>query len=108
MLKKLWVVAVMAVASGCASTSKAPAAADASSHGVMCPTCETVWTSAVTDQGLKTQRLSTGRKMVCPECDETAQAYLKDGKQVLHNCATCKVTPVEVKPATTSHPKGTH
>ena len=90
---------------GCASTNR-PAAASEASAGMMCPKCETVWVSKTTDQGLKTQRLAFDRKMICPECDEQARAYLEEGKTVLHNCPTCKVTPRVVAPVEPSFPKG--
>ena len=49
--------------------------------------------------------------MICPECDAMAQRHLTgDGKAMLHECPTCKVTPKRLSPApiTPSHPKGTH
>ena len=81
------------------------------SGGVMCPKCETVWVSEMVDQGTKIQRLAYDRKMICPECDAMATSQLTgDGKAMLHECPTCKVTPKRLSPApiTPSHPKGTH
>jgi Zn finger protein HypA/HybF involved in hydrogenase expression len=78
-------------------------------HGMLCPTCETVWVSDTVGQGTKVQRLVSEKRMTCPDCDRMAQAYMEGDKKVLHNCPTCKVTPRPVKrgPAPT-HPKGGH
>ena len=64
--------------------------------GMMCPGCETVW---VRDSKVpsKYNRMTSSKKMTCETCDTTAQAVLaKDGKVQLHNCPSCKVTPVLV------------
>ena len=79
------------------------------SHGVMCPKCETVWMSNVEGQGTKMQRFSSAKGMTCPDCDAMAKSYMDGGKMVLHDCPTCKVTPIEVtNPAAATHPHGTH
>lgn len=79
------------------------------SHELMCPKCETVWTSTLTDQGMKSQRLVSKSGMTCPTCDNMAAAYMKDGEKVLHDCPECKVTPVVLKPTTpTPMPRGPH
>lgn len=102
----------LAVLTGCASTSGGNGAtAKPSADGVAmsCPKCETVWVATSTSHGTKIQRFASEKKMTCPDCDEQAAAYLKDGKQVLHNCPMCKVAPTPLTPAVQpSHPKGTH
>jgi hypothetical protein len=74
--------------------------------GMTCPKCETVWVTQVTDQGLKTQRLASERKMTCPDCDTSATAALQEGKSTPHNCPTCQVTLTPVKPAKIASPRG--
>ena len=92
---------------GCAANSKDAAPVTHADHGVMCPTCETVWVTDTVGQGTKTQRLATEKQMTCPDCETMAQAYLEGDKTVLHNCPTCKVTPRPVtKGATPTHPRG--
>lgn len=76
------------------------------SHAVMCPKCETVWTTYDAPGG-KPNRMARKGAMECPECDKMATAYMKDGEKVLHNCPDCKVTPVEIK-KTSPNPKGGH
>jgi hypothetical protein len=100
---------------GCASTRGGSGGADAATTSagaaMSCPTCETVWVREVTGQGSKIQRFSSRKQMVCPDCDTSATAYLKDGQKVLHNCPQCKVTPTPLTPTPASppsHPKGTH
>lgn len=79
------------------------------SHDIMCSKCETVWTTTMTDQGMKSQRMSSKSGMTCPTCDAMAVAYMKDGEKVLHNCPECNVTPVALMPATpTPMPRGPH
>lgn len=98
------------VAAGCASGGKS-ASGEVASGGMMCPKCETVWVSKVVGQGTKVQRLAHDRKMTCPDCDAMAQSQLTgDGKVMLHDCPTCKVTPrpVSPDPRPLTHPKGTH
>ncbi len=75
------------------------------SHAMMCPKCETVWTKTDAPGG-KGQRLASKGAMKCPTCDKMAEAYMKDGSATLHNCPECKVTPVDV--ATPALPKGEH
>ena len=110
MLTKLFVIAGSLVASvalaGCASSGSKPSSPTALAEGMICPTCETVWVTQVVDQGTKTQRLSSTRQMSCPHCDATAEAYLKEGKKVLHDCPDCKATLVPVKPAQAASPRG--
>jgi len=97
------------VLSGCTSTNKETSGSAETSSGMMCPKCETVWITRVTDQGTKMQRLSSERSMTCPDCDAMAKAYLEEGKMVLHECPMCKVTPMKMAPAPQpTHPKGTH
>lgn len=90
---------------GCASNAR-PANDATVSAAMMCPKCETVWVRNVTGQGTKVQSFSSEKKMVCPDCDQTARAYLQGDKTVLHNCPMCKVTPQVVTPTEPSHPKG--
>jgi len=93
---------------GCA-TNKGPAPATHADHGMLCPTCETVWVTDTVGQGTKVQRLATEKRMTCPDCDRMATAYMQGDKKVLHDCPTCKVTPrpvTEGPPPT--HPKGGH
>ena len=102
---------VALVAAGCASGKGGNGNDALASGGMMCPKCETVWVSKVVGQGTKVQRLAYDRKMTCPECDAMAKSQLTgDGKVMLHECPTCKVTPrpVSPNPAPLSHPKGTH
>ena len=95
-------------AAGCASQRNG-AGADAHSHGIMCPKCETVWMSKLEGQGTKMQRLSSVKGMTCPDCDAMAKAYMEGDKMVLHDCPTCKVKPVEItRSAAGIHPRGTH
>jgi hypothetical protein len=104
------VSALPAVAAGCASANAGRSAPV--SAGMMCPKCETVWVSQVVGQGTKVQRMVSEREMTCPECDAMAVSQLTgDGKVILHDCPTCKVTPLLVtpKPAIApSHLQGTH
>jgi hypothetical protein len=67
-------------------------------HALMCPKCETVWTTHYVDQNTKTARMVSKRNMVCPTCDQMAEAYMKDGEKVLHECPDCKVTPIPLAP----------
>ena len=111
-LASVAVVSVLSVgAAGCASGNNGAPATASAAGGMMCPKCETVWVTRVVDQGTKVQRLASERDMTCPDCDKMAKSQLTgDGKVMLHECATCKVTPqrVTAKPSTPSHPKGTH
>jgi hypothetical protein len=100
---------VCAALSGCASTGEKGGSGSAASGGMMCPTCKTVWLFETVGQGTKMQRLATSPEMTCPTCDAMAAAYMKDGEKVVHNCETCKITPMALKPmAPSAHPKGTH
>ena len=96
------------VAAGCASgkDGTTPVAAG----GMMCPKCETVWVTKRVGTGTKVDRLVSERKMTCPDCDAMAQSQLtEDGKVMLHECPTCKVTPKAISPSQSpSHAKGTH
>ena len=103
--------------SGCASSATStPRPADVSKASIAttamsCPKCETVWVREMTTQGTKIQRFSSDKKMLCPDCDTTAAAYLDGDQKVLHNCAQCRVTPTPLAPVAApqpSHPKGTH
>jgi hypothetical protein len=102
---------VSVAAAGCASKGGGvPAGAEATA-GMMCPKCETVWVTRVVDQGTKVQRLASERDMTCPDCDQMAQSQLTaDGKLMLHECATCKVTPQRLtkKSHPLLHRKGTY
>jgi hypothetical protein len=99
---------------GCASTrggGETSTAAAGAGAAMSCPTCETVWVRDTSSQGTKIQRFASKKQMICPDCDASAAAYLKDGQQVLHNCPQCKVAPTPLAPASApqpSHPKGTH
>lgn len=97
------------LAAGCASSGDKGGSGSLVGGGIMCPTCQTVWTFDTVGQGTKMQRLSAKPGMICPDCDAMAAAYMKDGGKVLHNCETCKVTPAVLKPmAAPTHAKGTH
>lgn len=104
-------VGTMLFLAGCASTGSAATAADghAYAEGMMCPKCETVWVAEVTRQGTKVEHLRHRREMVCPDCDAMAQSQLlEDGKVMLHDCPSCKVTPVPltaVERRTYRHPR---
>lgn len=98
------------VAAGCASDGK-DSSGTAVSGGMMCPKCETVWVKKSVGHGPKIQRLAHERKMTCPDCDAMAKSQLTgDGKVMLHECPTCKVTPkpISLTSSPLSHPKGTH
>lgn len=69
-------------------------------QGMMCPKCETVW---LYDRAAQPPRyvttLTQSQVMMCPDCDAMAKSQLLgDGKVMLHECPTCKVTPVAVEP----------
>ena len=101
----------LAVLTGCASNSAGGnnAATKPSAVAMQCPKCETVWVATSTSHGTKIQRFASERKMTCPDCDQQAASYLKDGKQVLHDCPMCQVAPTPLTPAPQpSHPRGTH
>ena len=103
------VAAATGLLGGCASSDHSGHARHASSQGMMCPKCETVWIGPeIKGQGTKVQAYQWGREAVCPDCDVMAQAYFKDGEKVLHDCPTCKVKPRPATPYTPTHPKGTH
>ena len=94
---------------GCAANNKDVAPGLHADHGVLCPTCETVWITDTVGQGTKVQRLTTEKRMTCPDCNKMAQAYLEGDETVLHDCPTCKVAPRPViKGASPMHPKGGH
>lgn len=88
---------------GCVS-SRRIAAADEQTHayieGMMCPKCETVWVTERERRGPRNvTRLIYSREMTCPDCDAMAQSrLLEDGSVMLHECRTCKITPLPVKP----------
>ena len=107
-LAALSAVSIIPIAgAGCATANRGQT--PVASAGMMCPKCETVWVTKMVGQGTKIQRLASERNMTCPECDEMAKSQLTgDGKVMLHECPTCKVTPQRVKPTVISHPKGTH
>jgi hypothetical protein len=66
----------------------------------MCPKCETVWMQDATPSGPRVTRFQVKPEMACPECEKMANSQLMgDGKVMLHECPTCKVTLKEVKPA---------
>lgn len=104
--------AVAAQVGGCASSGDSDHGRHAAVPGMMCPKCETVWVGPhVSGQGTKVQAYQWGREAVCPDCDAMARAYVEDGRTVLHDCPTCRVTPQPVrpvKPPASSHPRGTH
>ena len=95
-------------AAGCVSGPTAMPTSGDTQSGMMCPKCETVWVHNLKGQGTKVQRLVSERAMVCPDCNEMAEAYFDKGQLVLHECPQCRVTPQVVKPSKPSHPKGTH
>lgn len=98
-----------AAVAGCASSGEKTASETHAHGGMYCPTCETVWTSHVTDIGMKTQRMVSKPGMTCPNCDAMAEAYFKNGMKVLHNCESCKVTPKVLTPSPEPiDPRGTH
>lgn len=71
------------------------------SHALMCAKCETMWVLATVGQGGRSERFASKREMTCPTCETMAASYMKDGDKVLHECPTCKVTPVVVQRAAT-------
>ena len=81
-------------------------------QGMTCPKCETVWVAPKPGPGAnpKIQAMQWGRETACPDCDAMAKAYFKDGEPVLHECPTCKVTPLPAKSVgqTPTRPQGTH
>ena len=106
-----FIVAAQVLASGCASHDSQATGSDGHARGMMCPKCETVWTSNVEGQGTKMQRLTTAKGMTCPDCDAMAKAYLEGDDLVLHDCPTCKVKPMPMTSssgAPSTHSKGTH
>ena len=105
------VALVCAAVSGCASdgSKDGSGSATAAGGGMVCPTCQTVWTFDTVGQGSKVQRLEAKPGMTCPDCDAMAVAYSKGEANPLHNCDMCKVTPTVLKPgAAPLHPRGTH
>ena len=100
-------VALMGIASACASKGHHDKSASAA---MMCPKCETVWVRESSTTGPKNITVwSSKSAMTCPECDAMARSQLlEDGKVMLHACPTCKVTPIRVDPSQSSHAKGTH
>jgi Zn finger protein HypA/HybF involved in hydrogenase expression len=99
-------VVVGVFGAGCAA-NKAEKPVTHAAHGVLCPTCETVWITDTVGQGTKVQRLVTEKRMTCPDCDRMAKAYLEGDRLVLHDCPTCKATPRPVvKGAPPTHLKG--
>jgi len=75
---------------GCASTSKPAAKADAG-HSVTCAKCEPAWVARTGDRGMKSQHVVYVKQMNCPTCDPAAKARIEQDQAVLHNCPTCKV-----------------
>ena len=61
----------------------------------MCPKCETVWVRERNRYGPRNViRLGYSRETTCPDCDAMARSrLLEDGKVMLHECPTCKITP---------------
>ena len=99
------------LASGCHSNggnSSATATAD-SGTGMYCPKCETVWIRTPSRTG-RVNLWRSDKKMTCPDCDAMAKSRLmEDGKVMLHECPTCKVTPQAISPADHAlHGKGPH
>lgn len=84
------------VVGGCSSTQGADTHAKV--DGMMCPKCETVWTVSRTPSGPRdVTALRKKPEMTCESCDATAKAVLlEDGSKQLHDCPTCKVTPVMI------------
>ena len=80
---------------GCSST---PSASSQSEMALMCPTCGTVWVGELKRQGARRRMYQMKPEMTCPTCDKMAKAYFDDGKQVLHDCPQCKVTPKVLTP----------
>lgn len=80
---------------GCSS---APPASDRSQMALACPTCDTVWVGELKRQGARRRVYQMKPEMTCPTCDKMAEAYFEDGKQVLHDCSQCKVTPKVLTP----------
>jgi hypothetical protein len=103
-------LAATLLVSGCAADNHAGQDRHSAVMGMTCPKCETTWVGPHATGGgsPKVQALHWGRQEVCPDCDATARAYLKDGQAVPHNCPTCGVTMVPATPYTPTHPKGTH
>ena len=97
------------VSAGCASKGSKNNNA-AAGAAMMCPKCETVWVREASVWGPHHVTTWTSKaNMTCPECDAMAKSQLMgDGKVMLHECPTCKVTPIRVDPAKATHPKGTH
>jgi uncharacterized C2H2 Zn-finger protein len=98
------VLGLSLLAGGCASKD-APAHQGHGAHTMagdemMCPKCETVWKQEIATNGGRSVTTMQGKSsMTCPECDAMAMSLLMgDGKVMLHECATCKVTPVMLKP----------
>ncbi|MCC6680233.1 MAG: hypothetical protein IT445_04950 [Phycisphaeraceae bacterium] len=91
------VLAGVLLAAGCASTSGGSTASKdmhSNMQGMMCPNCETVWVKDRSQPGSKIVSLRHKTQMTCPDCDAMATSQLmEDGKVMLHNCPTCKVTP---------------
>ena len=92
--------AAFAVLPGCGSTqtgdASAPTVAMDPDHAVVCPTCETIWITQPGPRGPRQlSRMNTSAKMTCPTCEEMASSkLLSDGDVQMHDCPTCKVTPM--------------
>ena len=101
-------LAVTVFVTGCSPT-KNVTTVDEQTHAytdsMMCPKCETVWARERDRHGAgQVTRISYSREMTCPDCDAMAQSQLlEDGKVMLHECPTCKVTPLPVKSKETRH-----
>ncbi len=81
---------------GCASTDSSSTASKemhSNMQGMMCPKCETVWIRDRSQPGSKITSLRHKTQMTCPDCDAMAKSQLmEDGKVMLHECPTCKVS----------------
>lgn len=86
---------VLSLLVGCSS---APSASRESEMALVCPTCDTVWVGDLKRQGARRRMYNMKAEMTCPTCDKMAKAYFDDGKQVLHDCPRCKVTPKVLAP----------
>ena len=100
---------------GCSSTNDSGSMAETEvmvpDHAVVCPTCETVWTTQPGRKGPRQlSRMNTSKKMTCPTCEEMAAGQLlSDGDVQMHDCPSCKVTPMvmELDPSPVRiHPGG--
>ncbi len=106
--------AAFVVLPGCSSTNDSGSMAETEvmvpDHAFVCPTCETVWTTTPGRKGPRQlSRMNTFKKMTCPTCEEMAsEQLLSDGDVQMHNCPSCKVTPMvmQADPSPVSSPSG--